>query len=925
MKKLLLLILLVPSIIVNGQTKAEREKITSNYNMEKLKLIEQQFSTQFNEDYNEALRLAKIKNWPLNKVDKNGNLSMLIGVHNTGEPIYYTELNFEAGETSRANTLYPGGSLGLNLTGAGMTAGIWDGGSARVSHELFEGRVTLGDGSSSSAHSTHCAGTIIGSDAFKNGDATGMAYEANLTSYKWNNDLAEMTTEAAGGMLISSHSYGIPASSSPSYYLGKYDEYARDLDDIIYNAPYYLPSIAAGNDRTAGINSTGYDILTGMGCNKNAMTVAAVYEVTNYTGPSSVVMSSFSSWGPTDDGRIKPDISAKGVDMYSSKDNSNSSYGTMSGTSMACPSVAGTLVLLQQHYNNVNGNFMLASTLRGLALHTADEAGNSDGPDYEFGWGLINARRAAEAITNNGNSSIINEIILNPGQTYTINVTASGLEDLMATIAWTDIEGVVGPNTVDDRTPILINDLDIRITQGGSTNMPWKLDPGSPSNAATQGDNIVDNIEKVEITSPSGIYTITITHKGILTGGGQTFSLIVTGLIGNDCNGVFGGTAYFDNCGVCVGGNTGLTPCISYCTSTYTESGSEYISNVQFNTINNASGDATTNGYEDYTSMTTTVVPGMSYTIDVTVNTVGNYTDHCQVFFDWNYDGDFYDTGEMVDLGDITNVTSGVLSGNVVVPAGATLNTIIMRVNIEYNVNPEPCDQDHTSEWGETEDYSIIISSVDCNGDVGGTAEMDSCGTCVGGNTGLIACIQDCYGDWGGTAVTDNCGICVDGNTGLTACAQDCHGDWGGTAVTDNCGTCVDGNTGLIACIQDCNTDWGGMAIIDSCGICAGGNTGIIPIFNVSGCITGIQTNTVDALNIYPNPFENSFTLQLSGNIAFPVNVEVLDYLGRKVHTQTITTSATEIILNNQLSSGTYFLKVMTESTQIVKRIIKMK
>ncbi|MDB4534784.1 S8 family serine peptidase, partial [Vicingaceae bacterium] len=474
--------------------------------------------------------MAKINSWPLKIVDKNGNLNMLVGVHGSGEPIYYSEENLGAGITSRANTLYPGGSLGLNLTGLGMTASMWDGGSALTTHELFSGRVTSVDGAASSDHSTHCAGTIIGSDAFQSENAKGMAYQANLNSYDWTNDEAEMAAEAATGTLISSHSYGIPADGSPDYYLGKYDANARDIDNIIFNAPYFLPSCSAGNDRNKGINATGYDILTDKSCNKNALTVAAVNETTNYTGPGSVVMSSFSSWGPTDDGRIKPDISAKGVSTYSAGNVSNSDYGYKSGTSMATPSVAGTLVLLQQHYNNTYSSYMLASTLRGLALHTADEAGNADGPDYEFGWGLINAKRATETINNNGTSSIINELTLSSGQTYTINVTASSLEDLMASIAWTDLQGVVGANTLDDRTPVLINDLDIRITKATSTYMPWKLDPDNPSNPATQSDNIVDNIEKVEVPSPSGSYTITVTHKGTLSSGSQTFSLIVTGI-----------------------------------------------------------------------------------------------------------------------------------------------------------------------------------------------------------------------------------------------------------------------------------------------------------------------------------------------------------------------------------------------------------
>jgi PKD repeat protein len=116
---------------------------------------------------------------------------------------------------------------------------------------------------------------------------------------------------------------------------------------------------------------------------------------------------------------------------------------------------------------------------------------------------------------------------------------------------------------------------------------------------------------------------------------------------------------------------------------------------------------------------------------------------------------------------------------------------------------------------------------ADCNGTFGGTAFLDNCNTCVGGNTGLTACLADCNGTFGGTAFFDNCNTCVGGNTGLTACLADCNGTFGGTAFTDNCGTCVGGNTGLNPCIADCNGTFGGTAFLDNCNTCVGGNTGL--------------------------------------------------------------------------------------------------
>jgi hypothetical protein len=258
-------------------------------------------------------------------------------------------------------------------------------------------------------------------------------------------------------------------------------------------------------------------------------------------------MSNFSSWGPTDDNRIKPDIAMKGIGVYSTSDAAdNISYGTLSGTSMAAPGVTGTLLLLQQHFiNNSSDNFMRSATLRGLIIHTADEAGEADGPDPRFGWGLLNAEKAAVLITNafqGGKKATIQEFdsrvstlpALINGGSYSKTVKAVGTQPLIATLSWTDRAGVANTGTVDLKDPVLINDLDIRITKGAETYFPWRLND-IKSSPAIRADNNVDNIEKIEVRDAAeGLYTITVTHKGNLTGGFQDFSLIVSGIDQNN-------------------------------------------------------------------------------------------------------------------------------------------------------------------------------------------------------------------------------------------------------------------------------------------------------------------------------------------------------------------------------------------------------
>lgn len=530
--KITLLLLLVATYCSYSQTEAQRINIIAQTNVAELNRMAPIYDSIFKAQKLEAVRLAAIKGWKLTKKLPNGGISELIRVDEEGNPIYFSTENAGAAITTRANRLNTGGSLGLNLDGQNMNIGIWDGGKVRSTHVLLVGRVTQVDNASAlSSHATHVSGTMMGNGT-ANLAAKGMASQANLRAYDWDNDTNEVTAAAANGLLISNHSYGNDPDNVPIHRWGKYDVDARAFDKIMFNAPFYLFVNSAGNSRNGGYNDAkdGFDLLSGKSTSKNGMIVAAVNQVTNYTSPSSVVMSNFSSWGPTDDGRIKPDICGKGVNLRSSVSSSDTAYDIYSGTSMSSPNVAGTLLLLQQHYNNVKGNYMWSSTLRGLALHTADEAGTDPGPDYRFGWGLLNAEKAANLITNEGTQSVIKEKIILQDESYSFNVNPYSTSQIMqASICWTDPAGVAVTNSIIDYDkPILVNDLDIRIVKNNDTHFPWKLNPKITDDPATTGDNVVDNIERIDENNPSGTYTVTISHKGTLTNALQKYSLILS-------------------------------------------------------------------------------------------------------------------------------------------------------------------------------------------------------------------------------------------------------------------------------------------------------------------------------------------------------------------------------------------------------------
>ena len=566
---LVLLAIIGYSFLSFGQSEQDVKKIISNYDIAKLNKMEAFYRKKAHEEKEKALAVAKTKNWPIYTIKEDGSITELMRLSPEGLPIYYSTNNVDAAKSTRTNHLNTGGSLGLNLNGQGMTVRVWDGGNVRTTHNAFGGRVTIGDDASNPAnifHATHVTGTMIASANPAN--IKGMAFQANARTFNWTDDTAEAVSEAQLGMLISNHSYGVPITSNsvtlPSWYIGAYSNESVAWDEITYEAPYFLPVMSAGNDGQNNNNpeplTFGYDKLTSDKTAKNSLIVANCQDVTTATNGtvvlSNILINPSSSQGPTDDLRIKPDITGNGTGLTSTGNANNSATGSSSGTSMSSPNVAGTLILLQQHNKNITNSFMRSATLKGIACHTADDAGDL-GPDPVFGWGLLNAKKAVETITNNGLNSWISEENLNNDRPFNMTVNSNGTTPLIASITWTDLPGVPnnGSLPANDMTPALVNDLDIRITRNANTYFPWKLNSDLSLPALRTGDNDVDNVEQVKIDNPpAGQYTITVSRKGSLVTGNQKFSLVITGM-----NSAFAINSNSDNLTVCATQNAVYT------------------------------------------------------------------------------------------------------------------------------------------------------------------------------------------------------------------------------------------------------------------------------------------------------------------------------------------------------------------------------
>lgn len=394
--------------------------------------------------------------------------------------------------------------LGYGLTGKGVKVGVWDGNLEK--HKDHTGRVTVKEYESNSSHGEHVSGTIGGAGLL-DPRAKGMAPEVLMYGWNFNTQSNGLTnyeerekSVIEDGIEITSNSYGINLTSG--YNTSRYGGSDRGDDKVTVTYPYLLNIYSNGNAQTAypgGFNTSTKN-------SKNALHVAA-------NDPNDLI-SNYSSFGPTIDGRLVPQIAAVGTNVYS-LDYSNS-YQVMSGTSMATPGTTGTIALLYERYKNIYGTKPLASLMKALVTNTAKDVGNP-GPDYKYGFGNLNGLRAVKALDKNMfyTASVAN------GAAYEKDIVVpAGLVTLKVMLAYSDIAGTPGA------TSIQVNDLDIKIVKDGTTTLPWILNPTTPNINAIRGVDNMNNIEQVTLDNPAaGTYKIIVTGTKVPLNS-QEFSVV---------------------------------------------------------------------------------------------------------------------------------------------------------------------------------------------------------------------------------------------------------------------------------------------------------------------------------------------------------------------------------------------------------------
>ncbi|WP_406657986.1 PGF-pre-PGF domain-containing protein [Methanolobus sp. ZRKC2] len=459
----------------------------------------------------------------------------------------------------------------FGLNGSGQIVAVCDTGldtgvNDDSMHADLRGRIinifdVADDGSAAdqNGHGTHVSGSVLGNGALSGGEYTGIAPEASLifqaagNSYSSLtlpgdlNDLFQQTYDL--GARIHTNSWGSPLN-------GDYTTRSQQVDQFMWEHPDMLILFSAGN---SGVDSNAdgvvdQDSLGAPATAKNCLTVGAsenyrpditssrygtswplsfaanpIYS--DYLADDSKGIAAFSSRGPTDDGRIKPDVVAPGTFIASTRSsigNSNGwgiiddNYLYMGGTSMSTPITAGSVAIVREYYteieslSNPSAALLKATLINGALNITPGQYGTgstqeiSGRPDYSQGWGRVDVGNSIcpqypEVI------SYFDNIALNYSESWNISYDiVADSEILRATLAWTDYPGDAAVELQ------LVNNLDLKVVGPDDTTYYGN---GAPDE--------LNNVEGIELINPaSGTYTFIVNGTNIPQGP-QNFSLVL--------------------------------------------------------------------------------------------------------------------------------------------------------------------------------------------------------------------------------------------------------------------------------------------------------------------------------------------------------------------------------------------------------------
>lgn len=413
-----------------------------------------------------------------------------IGLQNISDKL----LNYNSRAIHGVETL--NAANGRNLNGKGVTIGIGD--NADIStHIDFAGRSIARLPYIPSNHGIHVTGTAAGAGII-NPKYQGMAPRASIINQFFSDVITSVPTYVKdNNLMVTNNSYF--SAENECLGEGEYDVLSNYIDQQTARYPQLTHVFAAGNDGELSCSPLPPffgTVKSGWQSAKNVLTVGAMNARDNS-------IASFSSRGPLKDGRIKPDITANGWAVASTIVNNN--YAADYGTSMSAPAVTGAMALLIERYRQLHGGSNpTAALMKTLLCNTAEDLGNA-GPDYTFGFGMLEAARAVDALEQNRYS--VNAI--NNGSNATQNITVpANTRRIKIMLYWADTAAASNAATS------LVNDLDLTVkTPGATIHYPLVLNPSpaTVNNLATEGVDHINNMEQVVIDNPvAGNYTVSV-------------------------------------------------------------------------------------------------------------------------------------------------------------------------------------------------------------------------------------------------------------------------------------------------------------------------------------------------------------------------------------------------------------------------------
>ncbi len=433
-------------------------------------------------------------NCPVTKLKDFANLPLVVSVDAITAPS--TPDDTEGRSLHRSNAINSDYAAGRHYDGTGVTIALADDGTIDP-HIDFTGRLTQWLTSNSGNHGDMTSGICAGAGNL-NPRIRGMATGANLHVYS-------ITGYPQVVNAVSNYNVSGTVISSTSYSQGTGGVYTTDsefIDGQIYQNPQLIHVFSAGNAGTStassGYPATWGNITGGYKASKNIITCA------NLNNKDALENSS--SRGPAADGRIKPDISANGINQLST--DAPNGFQVGGGTSAACPGVAGVTGQIYHAYKTLNGGVNPETPLiKACILNGADDLGNA-GPDFKHGWGRINGLNAVRTLED---GRYFSDVISNGATNTHPIIVPANVAQVKVMVYWLDYQG----SSIASKA--LVNDINITLQEpgGGVTYNPWRLDHSQNATAlntpAVRGIDDRNNMEQVTIDLPTaGTYMLSV-------------------------------------------------------------------------------------------------------------------------------------------------------------------------------------------------------------------------------------------------------------------------------------------------------------------------------------------------------------------------------------------------------------------------------